>query len=1246
MTGEIPVKMLNKQLLAQEALNKAKEEGLVLDNGQLAVNSKILVQSETISIAKYQQLTSEIGLDEAQQHQIISSLGLSVADGKNLITTKELTFAKIKEAVASAGVKSETDQEAIAKALLTKANKTASMSAKELVAAKLAAMAANPITWIIAIGVAIFGVVKLVDALTVSLEEQQEKTEELKSEYDEIASKLQKVNSELETTQSRIDELNGKDNLSIVEKDELEQLKLTNDELERQNILLKEQEEYKKKEVATSVKKEYDKKDSNEFDRGWTTEISDEDESRIAEIDDQITKLEQQIALGNFTEETYKQIDSQIAALQKERDEISNKYGLNNATSYLDDEQWIALAKQKYNQLYLEYIKDPSSFKYTTDKDGNTVESDDYKLMEEIRQQLIDKAIELDDYVERYGIDDEFSQGLHDLFLEISYTLHPGEFKTELFEKEFEKMLPTEQEKLKTLAGRHELNVDTLTDIFPQESIDNLSEYGITVSDIINQLNLMVNSVDDVANSVKSFNEVLNGINSLDDGLGILTDIYDDVKDKGTFDYSSILGNDDFDKAFGSYTEEYNNFLKTIATSPDDLSKCQSAFNDLATAYIYNSDAMKDVTKETKNQTIAMLEQMGVSNASDVVTQQLIVNEEELALRKQFTAKYGIDLKYATEEETAAFLAEANATDVARYALFNYQLEEQVINSSSLDVSGKIETLGKLAAAYGITGVQAEYANKQDQALMSHTQASWSQADLDRMIEDVQNQISAKMSSTKIDFTGAVSSSSGSETDPKDELDKYLSYYEAQLDAGQITYKEYVDKCSDIRDRFYADGKITAEEYAQYKADLYEKEINYYDKAENAIEKVIDNQIKKLEDQKEALEDFYNGQIEAIQDIIDQLEKENEAREKAIALQKAQYELNRAQNQRIDYLYKDGQFVYTAKDSAIRDAQNELDDQKHQMQIDDLNQQIDDLNKALEDSTDIIDQQIDSLNEYKDKWSEIASVYEEQQNALIAADILGADWEQQILDGRLDTLENFKNDYIEMQQAMADATVEAQKIIQKANAGDTSGGSVVGNPTPDPNLVLSTANETPYYVMQKVSSGYKTQGEATSQISKYNGDYADKIGDLWYVLKKLKGFKTQGEATSQIGILNGVSVHKFAKGGMVGSSNLDYLAKSVGEDHIVAAKEGERILTPLQNANFEKLVNISDAFIKLFNPMENMIKAMPDYTKMIKNSNTNNEVKMEVNINCPNVTNESGFNYIKKEITSLTTKALQFDWNN
>lgn len=74
-----------------------------------------------------------------------------------------------------------------------------------------AAFIASPLGKAAVIGAAIFAIVKIVDALTVSLEDSREKLDELKSEYNDNESELQSLNSELQTTIDRIlfvDEVN------------------------------------------------------------------------------------------------------------------------------------------------------------------------------------------------------------------------------------------------------------------------------------------------------------------------------------------------------------------------------------------------------------------------------------------------------------------------------------------------------------------------------------------------------------------------------------------------------------------------------------------------------------------------------------------------------------------------------------------------------------------------------------------------------------------------------------------------------------------------------------------------------------------------------------------------------------------------------------------------------------------------------------------------------------------------------
>lgn len=191
-----------------------------------------------------------------------------------------------------------------------------------------------------------------------------------------------------------------------------------------------------------------------------------------------------------------------------------------------------------------------------------------------------------------------------------------------------------------------------------------------------------------------SFTDTLAKVQALSDGLDQLDKIYADVLDGGDFDYSSILGNEDFTNTFSTYTAEYENFIKTISNSPTDINACQQAFNDLATAYIYNSNALKDVTDETKESTIAILEQMGVQNAAIIVEQSLAANK---ILAKLDT----IDFTNATKEEILALIEEENKVHNTNFSLSQLLAIKSNLNSLKIDTASDIEQLIALANAAG-----------------------------------------------------------------------------------------------------------------------------------------------------------------------------------------------------------------------------------------------------------------------------------------------------------------------------------------------------------------------------------------------------------------------------------------------------------------------------------------------------------------------------------------------------------------
>lgn len=201
-----------------------------------------------------------------------------------------------------------------------------------------------------------------------------------------------------------------------------------------------------------------------------------------------------------------------------------------------------------------------------------------------------------------------------------------------------------------------------------------------------------------------SSTDILAQVQALSTGLDQLDKIYADVYDKEDFDWSSILNNDGFKEAFGNMTnvtEEYKNayddFIETISNNPSDLSACQSAFDNLATAYIYNSDALKNVTEETKASTIAMLSQMGVVNAAEVVNYRLGASES-------YAADTGKDLESATLSEITAFAKEADMSDITKASLAAYVIEKIHAASITITTSADINNLTVLCSQLGVAG--------------------------------------------------------------------------------------------------------------------------------------------------------------------------------------------------------------------------------------------------------------------------------------------------------------------------------------------------------------------------------------------------------------------------------------------------------------------------------------------------------------------------------------------------------------
>lgn len=120
----------------------------------------------------------------------------------------------------------------------------------------------------------------------------------------------------------------------------------------------------------------------------------------------------------------------------------------------------------------------------------------------------------------------------------------------------------------------------------------------------------------------------------------------------------------------------------------------------------------------------------------------------------------------------------------------------------------------------------------------------------------------------------------------------------------------------------------------------------------SAANYILDEKIKAQEKSKEV-----------IQDEIDRLEKANELRQVNLNLQKAEYALEKAKNQRSSKIFKEGQgWVFESDADEIRSAQEQYDQALFDKKIHSLNEQI-----------NIYDEEIARLNDIKEYWNQITT---------------------------------------------------------------------------------------------------------------------------------------------------------------------------------------------------------------------------------------------------------------------------------
>ena len=251
--------------------------------------------------------------------------------------------------------------------------------------------------------------------------------------------------------------------------------------------------------------------------------------------------------------------------------------------------------------------------------------------------------------------------------------------------------------------------------------------------------------------------------------------------------------------------------------------------------------------------------------------------------------------------------------------------------------------------------------------------------------------------------------------------------------------------------------------YGQAAVKEIEKRIDKLNDEKDAFEKDIQSQIDNLNKLKDAQDKAYEDRIDVLNDEKDALGDKNDEEDRAIKLAQLQQALAEAQSAKTKRMYVEGQgYIWTADQSAIDDAQKNLDDQIRQNARDDatkaIEDEIDAINKEKDAYDDSIAAQIDDLNNRKDAFDANIQDQVDQLNALKdkyqeAIDLIGTSWDdyqtqlqaaaefsKMSYDQMTSYSTSFKDQVVANMQAIkaaSDAAAAAQAGVGSGGGGET-----------------------------------------------------------------------------------------------------------------------------------------------------------------------------------------------------------------
>ena len=456
--------------------------------------------------------------------------------------------------------------------------------------------------------------------------------------------------------------------------------------------------------------------------------------------------------------------------------------------------------------------------------------------------------------------------------------------------------------------------------------------------------------------AIEKLHELKNELYEISNNNTDLTSAVDDLFN--SIDNGTSLALEDFGNLRETWLNTFNDMQKG---SLKNISTMVSALQDLSEGKGIAANAFWSLVE---------FDEEGLLNGAKLVGDKFVIAEEKMIELKDKYIQKQID-EINNRQITAQLQKDAYDKDVAFYEMEVAKLTLQKKSVASNEFKTALSNLEKAKASAKEWGNEIERNNWLIQYL---NQTLGNTIDLQKQLEAQQKQLNKELSALE------------------KELDNYQKAHEAKID-GIIKGLEAEGNALESQKEALEDELDVLEKQKDSIDDIISK----YDTVNSLVQKTIEQDIKKLEDERDAIKDNYDARIKALQD-------ENKEREDSLEYAQKLKNLENAKNNKVRVYDEARGWHYATNQDEVKKAQNDLSSFETRKAIESLEAQRD----ALIDSTEDL---INTKKAYAEQFKNLADIIQTEADEELAAELLGADWREKIANGDVDLLEKFSEEY-------------------------------------------------------------------------------------------------------------------------------------------------------------------------------------------------------------------------------------------